>query len=222
MSPGCHYHIGPRNHPAHSVFAPPSRTSIIACLLLLAASGPQALAESDSDRGRLLAYTCMGCHGIEGYRNAYPSYKVPKLGGQQRDYVETALRAYRDGNRPHPTMQAQASSLSDEDISDLAAWFSGFGTATDTATATTVGDLSAAVACVACHGEQGAGVIPQPPTLAGQQEDYLRHALKEYRDGSRTGSVMTAFAQALSDDDIDALARFYAEQDGLHTPTGVK
>lgn len=212
-----HYHIEPRSQPARHVFNPHSR-SIVACLLLFAALPVLA----DAEKGRLLAYSCMGCHGIEGYRNAYPSYKVPELGGQKREYVEDALRAYRDGKRPHPTMQAQGASLSDDDISSLAEWFAQFGTATDTATAESVGDLSVAIACIACHGEQGAAVMPRPPTLAGQHEDYLRHALRQYRDGSRSGNVMTAFAAALTDDDIAALARFYARQDGLFTPTGVK
>ena len=88
-------------------------------------------AQDDTDQGRVLAYTCMGCHGIEGYRNAYPSYRVPRLGGQKSAYIKSALIAYRNGNRPHPTMQAQGGSLSDADIDQLAAWFESLGTAID-------------------------------------------------------------------------------------------
>ena len=76
------------------------------------------------DTGRTLTYTCQGCHGIEGYKNAYPSFKVPKIGGQSADYLANALTEYRTGNRKHPTMQAQAQSFSDQDIADIAAFLS--------------------------------------------------------------------------------------------------
>lgn len=91
-----------------------------AALALLAA--PAALAAGDAEAGRLKANTCMGCHGIPGYTNAYPTYRVPKLGGQSAEYLAAALKAYKTGERPHKTMQAQATSLSDEDIADIAAY----------------------------------------------------------------------------------------------------
>ena len=78
----------------------------------------------NADTGRTLSYTCQGCHGIEGYKNAYPSFKVPKIGGQSADYLANALTEYRTGNRKHPTMQAQAQSFSDQDIADIAAFLS--------------------------------------------------------------------------------------------------
>lgn len=91
-----------------------------AALALLAA--PAALAAGNPDAGRVKANTCMGCHGIPGYTNAYPTYRVPKLGGQSPEYVAAALKAYKTGERPHKTMQAQAISLSDQDIDDIAAY----------------------------------------------------------------------------------------------------
>ncbi len=78
----------------------------------------------DADTGRTLTYTCQGCHGIVGYKNAYPSFKVPKIGGQSAEYLANALTEYRTGNRKHPTMQAQAQSFSDQDIADIAAFLS--------------------------------------------------------------------------------------------------
>jgi len=78
----------------------------------------------NADTGRTLSYTCQGCHGIVGYKNAYPSFKVPKIGGQSADYLANALTEYRTGNRKHPTMQAQAQSFSDQDIADIAAFLS--------------------------------------------------------------------------------------------------
>ncbi|MEE7547799.1 cytochrome c [Xanthomonas sp. Kuri4-1] len=74
--------------------------------------------------GRTLVYTCQGCHGITGYKNAYPSYRVPKLGGQSAQYLTQALVEYRQGKRKHPTMQAQAQSFSDQDIADISAFLS--------------------------------------------------------------------------------------------------
>ena len=79
--------------------------------------------EGDVARGAVLAETCKGCHGVPESHNAYPSYHVPKLGGQKADYIEVALQGYRRGTRSHATMQAQAASLSDQDIADVAAYF---------------------------------------------------------------------------------------------------
>lgn len=178
---------------------------------------PPATAQGDAEKGRQLGFTCLGCHGIEGQRNAYPSFRVPRLGGQERDYIRTALHAYREGSRSHPTMQAHASSLTDFDIEDLLAWFDTFAGARDSATAEMVAGVDAAVICVSCHGLSGAAVVPQPPILAGQHAEYIEHALNQYKDGKRTGNVMVAFAATLSEADIAAISRFYASQDGLET-----
>ena len=78
----------------------------------------------DPKTGHQLTYTCQGCHGITGYKNAYPSFKVPLIGGQSAEYLAQALHEYRDGTRKHPTMQAQAQSFSDQDITDIAAFLS--------------------------------------------------------------------------------------------------
>lgn len=187
-------------------------------LFLVVLLQPAAFAEGDPAQGQVLGYTCMGCHGAEGYRNAYPSYHVPRLGGQKGAYIEASLQAYRDGNRPHPTMQAQGGSLSDQDIEDLAAYFASFGAASDEVVAADVAGSDAAAICVTCHGTAGDAVVPAPPTLSGQHEDYLERALRQYKDGTRSGNVMTAFAAALTDAEIEMLARFYSRRDGLHTP----
>ena len=120
-------------------------TLSIACAFLAS----HAAAQGDAERGVKLAYTCLGCHGIEGYRNAYPSYRVPKLGGQKTAYLVAALQGYRDGTRQHPTMQAQASSMSDEDMQDLAAYFSSVGNATVAAGGSEAAGIEAASTCVA-------------------------------------------------------------------------
>ena len=188
-------------------------TLSIACALLAS----PAAAQGNAERGAKLAYTCQGCHGIEGYRNAYPSYRVPKLGGQKAAYLVAALQGYRDGTREHPTMQAQASSMSDEDMQDLAAYFSSVANETVAAGGSETAGIEAASTCVACHGQNGISVSPNWPTLAGQYEDYLRHALNQYRDGTRKNAVMAQMAAPLTDEDVRLLASYYAGLKGLET-----
>jgi cytochrome c553 len=85
----------------------------------------------DAHAGRQKTAMCAGCHGIDGWRTAYPEvYAVPRIGGQHAAYIARALQQYRSGERTHPSMKAIASSLSDQDIADLAAYYSSLGTAT--------------------------------------------------------------------------------------------
>jgi cytochrome c553 len=97
-----------------------ARWGAVAIAAVLAA--PAAFAQGDAEAGRIKANTCMGCHGIPKYNNAYPTYRVPKVGGQPQAYLAAALKAYRSGERPHSTMHAQAASMSDQDIADIAAF----------------------------------------------------------------------------------------------------
>lgn len=97
-----------------------ARRAVLAAFALTVAAS--AHAAGDVEAGRIKANTCMGCHGIPNYNNAYPTYRVPRLGGQHPEYIVAALKEYRSNNRPHPTMRAQASSLSDQDIDDIAAY----------------------------------------------------------------------------------------------------
>jgi cytochrome c553 len=92
--------------------------------VVCAAVPAAAVAAGDPQAGYYKAQTCMGCHGTPGYDNVYPTYKVPKLGGQHATYIEAALRAYAGSQRSHETMHANAVSLSDQDIADIAAYFS--------------------------------------------------------------------------------------------------
>ena len=88
------------------------------------AAAATATGGGDIERGRVLTYTCKGCHGVTGYKNAYPNYHVPKIGGQSEPYLVNALTEYQQGNRKHPTMQAQAQGFSAQDIADIAAFLS--------------------------------------------------------------------------------------------------
>lgn len=173
---------------------------------------------ADETRGKLLAETCAGCHSIEGQRNAYPSYRVPKLRGQYQRYIADALKAYRDGSRPHPTMQAQAAGLSDRDIDDLAEYFAGPGEAAQESAQVGAGN-DVAKTCSSCHGDTGYGLSPEMPTLAGQHESYLRESLLQYKRGRRTNGIMAGLMISLSEDDIESVSAYYAAQAGLSTAT---
>ncbi len=82
-----------------------------------------AHAGGNADAGKVKADTCLGCHGIPSYTNVYPTYHVPRLGGQYAEYIVMALKAYQSGERSHPTMRAQANSLSEQDMADIGAYF---------------------------------------------------------------------------------------------------
>jgi cytochrome c553 len=195
-----------------------TRTALIAALFVLAGASFPALADGDAVRGKTLGYTCLGCHGVDGYRNAYPSYRVPKLGGQKAAYLVVALQGYRAGTRAHPTMAAQAESLTDQEIDDIAAYLAGLGADTVAAGGSTgAPSIEATATCIACHGQNGISLSPTWPTLAGQHEDYLVHSLNQYRDGTRKDPVMAPLAAALSDADVALLAKYYARLDGLET-----
>ena len=157
-------------------------------------------------------YTCAGCHGVPGYTNAYPQYPVPKIAGQNEQYIINALHGYQSGDRKHPTMGAQAQSLSDTDIQNIAAYLSSlaqvvakdfpheacaypvmsFGAMLAFASTRLLanGNIDAngkkkAATCFACHGVDGNAVDPQYPRLAGQYNLYLQQVLHEYKDGHR-------------------------------------
>jgi cytochrome c553 len=190
------------------------RSLIAAGMLALVSLAAQA--DGDAANGKKLAYACLGCHGIENYKNAYPEYSVPKLAGQNEAYIVAALGEYRSGGRLHPTMKGYASSLTDQDRADLAAYFSSLAPAP--ASAEPVGTPPAqAEACAACHGRNGQGTTDENPNIGGQHADYIAQALNAYRLGKRKNPIMQPFAQQLTQDDIEALATFFSEQQGVAT-----
>src|SRR5688572_13155806 len=106
------------------------RILLPAASLVLALATLPAAAKGDAEKGKALFYTCTGCHGIADYKNAYPTYRVPKVGGQNEGYLVAALTGYKKGERNHPTMQAQAESFSEQEIADIAAYLSSLKPAT--------------------------------------------------------------------------------------------
>jgi cytochrome c553 len=103
----------------------PSYLMAAAALLPLAVAAQTPPAPGDPNKGRQKVAMCQGCHGIPGWRTAFPEvYRVPKLSGQNPQYIVAALKQYKSGDRSHPSMKAIAASLTDDDMANLAAYYS--------------------------------------------------------------------------------------------------
>ena len=196
--------------------------------LLLALAGVFSTAHAqDAQRGSTKVQMCIGCHGIVGYQADFPQvYKVPKIAGQDARYIASALTAYRAGDRKFPTMRSVAAALSDQDIADIAAYYSQLGKpdgAVPAALATAVPEKlrGALTTCVSCHGANfSTPTDPNTiPRLAGQYNDYLLVALRSYKvEGNphfgRSNAVMGAMAKPLKDDTIADIADYLSSLPG--------
>jgi len=99
-------------------------TTMTLCASVLMALALPVQSAGDPKAGKLKTSMCAGCHGIPGWRTSYPAvYSVPVLGGQHAEYIVAALKAYKSGERKHPSMMGIAGSLSDQDMEDLAAYY---------------------------------------------------------------------------------------------------
>ena len=99
--------------------------------LISSLAAAQGAIAGDAAKGAQKTQMCTGCHGIEGWRTAYPEvYRVPRIGGQHEAYLVKALQEYKNGERRHPSMRAIAASLSDQDMADLAAYYAQGGVKT--------------------------------------------------------------------------------------------
>jgi cytochrome c553 len=173
-----------------------------------------ANADGSAEHGKVLGYTCNGCHGVPNYKNAYPNYSVPKLGGQNAAYLESALRAYATGDRPHPTMHSQAATMSDQDRADIAAYLQ--SEVVQPAKEVVGTSPRATQVCVACHGVDGAKTVsPDYPILASQYSDYIVHALQDYKSGKRKNPVMAGIIVNVEPKDFETIAQFFSQQHGL-------
>ena len=182
-------------------------------LIAIVTSLAAGAADGNAEHGKVLAYTCHGCHGIPNYRNAYPNYSVPKLGGQHAKYLAAALAEYASGGRAHPTMHSHAVTLSEQDRLDIAAYFQ----SEPVKPKEVVGTPPPAIqTCVACHGADGAKTVGDEfPVLAGQQADYIVEALNDYKSGKRKNPIMAGIISGVKPEDFAAIAQFFSQQSGL-------
>jgi cytochrome c553 len=178
----------------------------ILSLILLAIIGVFPAFAADSKAGEEKAQICLGCHG-QGGKSNNPQW--PNLAAQQTTYLINQLKAFKSGGRKNPMMENIAGNLSDDDMNNLAAYFS------KQSAATAGGDESLAkigkdksVMCLGCHGQTAEG-NRQIPRLAGQHSDYLVTQLQHFKSGERENGQMQAIAGTLSEDDMKALAAYF-------------
>ena len=188
--------------------------------------------QASAQAGEKKAAMCIGCHGIPGYQASFPEvHKVPMISGQGAKYITAALNAYKKGERKHPTMRSIATSLSDQDIADLAAFYEEQGknaSASETQTAPApseqVAKLIEQSKCNTCHGDNFSKPIDGSyPKLAGQHADYLYVALKAYQTTNnpqvgRSNPIMMGMAGQLTHAQIKAIAQYLSSLPSeLHT-----
>jgi len=199
----------------------------------------QAEQPASAERGRQLAEkgadgvtACISCHGAQGEGNAAAGF--PRLAGQPSFYLERQMSAFADGRRDNPVMSPIAKAMNAQQRRDSSAWYASVdpgkaGGAPASAAAkpdaarqkralalANQGDDKLQVqACINCHGPNGAGEAPAYPYLAGQHTAYLTAAMAEWKSGARKtdpSGQMPAIAARLGDQDVAALAAFYAAQ----------
>jgi len=171
---------------------------------------------------------CIGCHGIVGYQASFPEiHKVPMISGQGAGYIVSALNAYKKGERKHATMRGIAASLTDQDMADLAAFYSNSGVVAGATAPGKAADGSAKAielvtkgACASCHGDSFSKPIdPSYPKIAGQHSDYLYVALKAYKtEGNaqigRGNAIMGGVAKQFSNNELKELANYMGKLPG--------
>jgi sulfide dehydrogenase cytochrome subunit len=176
--------------------------------------GTQAMAEGENPA--MLAHTCAGCHGTFG---ASAGDSMPIIGGQPKAYLVQSMKNYRDGKRHSTIMQRLAKGYNDDQIEAMAeflskqSWISA-DEKTDSKSVETGKTLHTTKGCAGCHGAAGLSPMPSTPRLAGQYSEYLYLQMKDYVNEHATipasATVMRGMLKGASNDDIRALADFYA------------
>ncbi len=193
----------------------------VVALVLVATAGWTApwLAAGSKEAGQAKAATCSACHGMDG-TSMGPEW--PNLAGQHETYIVKQLQAFHAGQRQNPLMSPMAAILSDQDMADVAAYFSSQpirGGETDPSKAKLglhvyrSGNVEAKVmACAGCHGPTGRGNAPAAyPSIQGQKAAYVALQLRAFKAGTRTtdpNQMMRNIAAGLSDEEIDAVASY--------------
>lgn len=157
---------------------------------------------------KALSMQCAACHGAQGVANAK---QWPNLAGQKAGYLESQIKAFRDGSRKEATMLPFVKNLNDEQITQLAQYFSKQTPKTNTTQKEHLAGKSVRAYCISCHGKQGYTVNQQWPNLAGQNSLYLIKQLKDYQTGARQNPVMEVIANELNSQQIKDVARYYSE-----------
>jgi cytochrome c553 len=184
----------------------------LAAAALLLQCGPVPAA--DVAAGKASAARCSGCHGENGIS---PMPLVPSLAGEPDDFTQWQLVYFRNGTRKSEVMEPAAKSLDNDQIRNLGAYYASLPppkppVSAPDALAQTGGKLAIQDRCGSCHGEDYSGVGPAA-RLAGQREDVLLKALRDFKSGERVGSGVASMADVvygLNDSDMQALAHYMA------------
>lgn len=192
-------------------------TVLAAAALAAAAFASGGASAADPRRGAATAELCANCHGADGVSRT-PG--VPSLAGMPAEFITLQMILFREGLRNAPPMPDVARGLSDAEIEDLAAWYASLPPGTpedlsppDPARLAEGESLSARLHCGVCHLPDYRGRA-QIPRLAGQREEYLVHALTQYRDNARVGTdtQMNAVTYGLPDSAVATLAHYLAHR----------
>ena len=205
------------------------KISVLAVSFVTVAAFAQDI-KGDAKAGESKNAMCVGCHGIKGYQASFPEiHKVPMISGQAAKYIASSLNAYKKGERKHPSMRGIAETLSDQDIADLAAYYSASGVATDAkplaeapskAPSAQVQALLAKANCSSCHGANFSKPIdPSYPKLGGQHADYLLVALKSYKveNNAKVGrgnAIMAGMAKQYTNAELKVLSNYLSSLEG--------
>ncbi len=187
------------------------------CLMLVGISSVQA--EGSAEAGKAKSVTCAACHGQDG-NSMNPQW--PSIAGQHANYIVTALKTFKNGERKNLLMSGQAAALSEQDMENLAAYFSAQKSVARTSDPALVaggerlyrgGNSDKGVsACIACHGPNGAGNSAAGyPRLAGQHSAYTIAQLTAYKKGARKtdpSQMMRNIAALMTDDEIKSVASY--------------
>ena len=174
--------------------------------VLLACIWTVPVLAADINTGEQKSANCLGCHGPKGKSS---SAQWPNLAAQQSTYIVNQLNAFKTGTRNNAMMQSMAANLSDEDINNLAAYYSSQAPvkAGGDPNLSKLGQTKASM-CLGCHGLSAEG-NGQFPRLAGQHPDYLVKQLSSFKEGVRKSGYMQAIAGTLSEADMKALAAYF-------------
>lgn len=209
------------------------RLKLISALILLltqsAVHASDAPGIGDVAAGKAKSAMCMACHGMDGNS---PSNAFPSIAGQNASYIAKQLQDYKSGKRVNALMVGMVAGLTADDMQNLGAFYASQAIKAQPAAAADMqklieqgralyqtgrmatGSAPAVAACSACHGAAGFGNAPAAyPALRGQHAAYTELMLKTFRDGTRSNdlnAVMRQAGQALTDDDIRALAAYAA------------
>lgn len=192
-------------------------SSILAAGLLGGAMLGGTINASADPAGAMVGNPCAGCHGIDGASQG----QAPVIAGLNAMYLDMTMKAYRDGQRYATIMDRIAKGYTDEQIAAMSKFFGDKSWPANTqsvdADAAAKGQkLHMSTGCVGCHGQTGVAMMPNVPRLAGQYAGFLNQQMLDYKDAGKaippTAMVMRSMLSGLSDEDIAALAAFYASQ----------